>query len=314
MTSRGARDVRQEPARQLSGRVRRIPEGLGGIDPRGLDSVAGAQSGDLVGLDQLSVARRFVDDLTQLRQRAGRPSYSTLERLSKHQLRRATMSDVLNGNRVNLPDWRFVAVFVATCRAAAEESGLDANELGTIADWKRHWDGASSGVIDARFPGRGALSFARHDQAVMPDPVAVPQREPPAVPATAGRPTDDLGGALEATRNDAVDGMVRAAPYVWGPVPSRLPDFVGREAWLAALRHALAKDDRAGVVAIQGLFGVGKTQLALEYAHRHAHEYDLVWWIPCDDAESAHGAIIDLMTRLGLEGALRESDEGNYGE
>ena len=255
-----------------------------------------------MGLDQLSVAQRFVRDLSQLRQRAGRPSYSTLERLSGHLLRRATMSDVLNGNRVNLPEWRFVAVFVAACRAAAEESGLDANELGTIADWKRHWDGASSGVIDARFPGHGAQSFARHDPAVMPDPVAAPQHEPPAVPETADRPAD------------AVDGIVRARPYVWGSVPSRLPDFVGREAWLGALRRALAKDDRAGVVAIQGLFGVGKTQLALEYAHRHSHEYDLVWWIPCDDAESAHGAIADLMTRLGLEDAVQEPDEGSYGE
>jgi hypothetical protein len=39
------------------------------------------------------------------------------------------MSDVLNGIRVNLPDWRFVHEFVPACRAAASESGLDANEL-----------------------------------------------------------------------------------------------------------------------------------------------------------------------------------------
>jgi NB-ARC domain/Tetratricopeptide repeat len=239
-----------------------------------------------VELDQQDVAQRFVRDLTQLRQLAGRPSYSTLERLSRHQLRRATMSDVLNGNRVNLPDWRFVAVFVAACRAAAQESGLDANELGTIADWKRHWDGASSGVIDARFPGHAVQPFARHDPAVAPDPVPAPPREPPVAPAAT----------------------------VWGPVPSRLPDFVGREAWLETLRRALAKDDRAGVVAIQGLIGVGKTQLALEYAHRHSHEYDLVWWIPCDEAESAHGALADLAARLGLEDASQAPDEGDYGK
>ena len=66
--------------------------------------------------DQASVAQRFMDDLKQLRQLAGRPSYSTLERLSGHRLKRATMSDVLNGNRVNLPDWRFVHEFVTACR------------------------------------------------------------------------------------------------------------------------------------------------------------------------------------------------------
>lgn len=253
-------------------------------DPTGLDSVAGAQPGSFVEFDQLSVAQRFVRDLTQLRQRAGRPSYSTLERLSRHQLKRATMSDVLNGNRVNLPDWRFVADFVAACRGAAEESGLDGNDLGTIADWKRHWDGASSGVIDARFPGHGAPSLIRHDQSAAPDPEAVPRPRSPVVSSA----------------------ETRAEPYVWGPVPSRLPDFVGREAWLETVRRALEREDRVGVVAIQGLFGVGKTQLALEYAHRYAHEYDLVWWIPCDDAETAQGGMADLTARLGLEDDLSE--------
>ena len=42
----------------------------------------------------------------------------------------------------------------------------------------------------------------------------------------------------------------------------RLPDFVGREGWLATLRQILARDDRIGLVAVQGLPGVGKTQLA----------------------------------------------------
>ena len=36
------------------------------------------------------------------------------------------------------------------------------------------------------------------------------------------------------------------------------------------------------VQTLYGLGGVGKTQLALEYAHRFAADYDLIWWI---DAE-----------------------------
>jgi len=229
--------------------------------------------------DQLSVAQRFVRDLSQLRQRAGRPSYSTLERLSEHKLRRATMSDVLNGNRVNLPDWRFVALFVAACRSAAQESGLDANDLGTVADWKRHWDSASSGVIDVRFPGHGGQSHAI---------------------------ADAIGAAAE--------GVVQAGPAIWGSVLPRLPDFTGREAWLAALHHALTTDDRAGVVAIQGLLGVGKTQLAVEHVHRYAREYDLVWWIPCDSAESAYGAMADLTARLGLTEVSRLPGESDFTE
>jgi NB-ARC domain-containing protein/tetratricopeptide repeat protein len=245
--------------------------------------------------DQLSVAQRFVDDLGRLRQLAGRPSYSTLERLSGHELRRATMSDVLNGNRVNLPDWRFVHEFVTACRAAATESGLDANELGTVADWKRHWDGATSGVIDARFPGHDSHSFGRqkHD-------VEARQAAPVPAPAT-DQPERDLARAL-------------ARPSVWGPVPSRLPDFVGREAGLEALSQTLTRDDRVGLVAIQGLFGVGKTQLAAEYAYRHAGEYDLVWWVPCDDMEAAHGAMADLAATIGMAGMPGGPDQRRYAE
>jgi len=239
---------------------------------------------------QVSVAQRFVDDLAQLRQLAGRPSYSALERLSGHRLKRATMSDVLNGNRVRLPDWRFVHEFVTACRSAAAETQLDANELGTVADWKRHWDAANGGVIDARFPGHGSQSFGRQEQAPSPGQAA------PALAAAASQASHDPD----------------RSPAVWGPVPSRLPDFVGRESWLEALRQALTSDDR--VIAIQGLPGTGKTQLAIEYANRHARDYDLVWWVPCDDRDAAHGAMTDLAARLGVAIAAEGGDERTYAE
>jgi tetratricopeptide (TPR) repeat protein len=244
---------------------------------------------------QVSVTQRFVDDLRRLRLLAGQPSYSTLERLSGHRLKRATMSDVLNGNRVNLPDWRFIHEFVTACRAAAVESKLDANQLGALADWKRHWDGATGGVIDAGFPGHESQSPGRGGQ------VMDPWREAP-IPEAGTFPSADEPG----------EAVTRSS--VWGPVPSRLPDFVGRETWLEKLRQAMTQDNRVGVVAIQGLFGTGKTQLAIEYVNRHANEYDLVWWVPCDDAEAAHGAMADLAARAGVADAARESDERDYAE
>lgn len=194
-----------------------------------------------------SVEQRFVGDLKELRRRAGQPSYSTLERLSDHQLRRATMSDILNGNRVKLPEWRFIQEFVSACRAAATENRIDDDGLGTVADWHRHWQDAANGVIGARFPGHSGESHGA---------------EPGPQPAASRSPD--------------------AAPEIWGPMPPRLPDFAGRESWLAAIREAFARRDRVGPVPLQGLPGAGKTQLAVEYAHRYAHEYDLVWWVPGD--------------------------------
>ena len=212
-------------------------------------------------LEQVSVPRRFALHLRELRQRAGRPSYSTLERLSGHELKRATVSDVLNANRVNVPDWRFVALLVEACRAAAGENGLDTAELGTIADWKRHWDSASDGVISARFPGQGRPSAMGLELAEGPSKLAA-----------------SAAGAGHDLTDEVTTGSGRTRPSVWGPVPPRLPDFVGRQAWLTGVHSALAESRRT-VVTVQGMLGIGKTQLAVEYAHRYAREYDLVWWI-----------------------------------
>ena len=68
-------------------------------------------------------------------------------------------------------------------------------------------------------------------------------------------------------------------PAVWNLKP-RNPHFTGREAELAQLHDALATTHTAALTqAIHGLGGIGKTQLALEYAHRFAHEYAIVWWV-----------------------------------
>ena len=54
------------------------------------------------------------------------------------------------------------------------------------------------------------------------------------------------------------------------------------------LREALRSRGRAVVLQqpdIEGLGGIGKTQVALEYAHRFSEDYDVVWWLNCDPAQ-----------------------------
>ena len=91
-------------------------------------------------------------------------------------------------------------------------------------------------------------------------------------------------------------GAVRGArPRVWN-IPARNPGFTGRDDLLAEVREQLVAGDKAVVQALHGTGGVGKTQLAAEYAHRFAGSYDLAWWINAEQG----GLIGDQVAALGL--------------
>jgi tetratricopeptide (TPR) repeat protein len=86
-------------------------------------------------------------------------------------------------------------------------------------------------------------------------------------------------------------------------VPPRNPHFIGRGALLQALREQLGETKVGAVVqagTLSGLGGVGKSQLVVEYAHRYASDYDLVWWIPAEEPATISGRLAQLGRRLGL--------------
>ncbi|WP_007513523.1 FxSxx-COOH system tetratricopeptide repeat protein [Pseudofrankia saprophytica] len=93
-------------------------------------------------------------------------------------------------------------------------------------------------------------------------------------------------------------------PAVWS-VPPRNPFFTGRDVLLTSLNDRLHRRGRDGagsvaVVPLQGMGGVGKTQLAIEYAHRHASDYGVVWWISADDPVVASAGLVRLAAALSL--------------
>ena len=105
----------------------------------------------------------------------------------------------------------------------------------------------------------------------------------------------------------------RQVPEVWGQVPQRNRNFTGREDILTELRKRQNQPAGKRVTAVvpsdplpralQGLGGVGKTAVAIEYAHRHQADYDLVWWIRADQLPLIRSSLAALADRLGLEAA-----------
>ena len=98
-----------------------------------------------------------------------------------------------------------------------------------------------------------------------------------------------------------------STPAIMGGVPTPNPDFTGREETLRAVCSALDRDSGhpATPHALQGLSGVGKTQLAVEYIRKFQSSYGLIWWIQCDDNFSLRRSFVSLAKRLGLA----ESDD-----
>ena len=90
-------------------------------------------------------------------------------------------------------------------------------------------------------------------------------------------------------------------PAIWNITEERNPYFTGRDQALAELHQALTAGQTAALTqAIKGLGGVGKSQLALEYAFRHAGEYDGIWWLHAEEPTTLARDYVDLAPKLGV--------------
>lgn len=86
---------------------------------------------------------------------------------------------------------------------------------------------------------------------------------------------------------------------------TRSRSFTGRESILAEIHSHLAPDSEGEgshqrSVAICGLGGVGKTQIALEYAHLHKGDYMACFWVTCDVRVKITSAFSDMARVLGF--------------
>jgi tetratricopeptide (TPR) repeat protein/DNA-binding XRE family transcriptional regulator len=90
---------------------------------------------------------------------------------------------------------------------------------------------------------------------------------------------------------------------LWNVPYRRNPFFTGREDVLIYLHSQLTATSAVALnqaQAISGLGGIGKTQIAIEYAHRYRDDYDAVFWVAAATRETLQADFVALARLLQL--------------
>ena len=90
---------------------------------------------------------------------------------------------------------------------------------------------------------------------------------------------------------------------IWNIPYPRNPVFTGRKEILERICTQLQAGQAAALSqaqAISGLGGIGKTQIAVEFAYRHRSDYEAVLWVLADTRESLVSGYIAIAGLLKL--------------
>ncbi|NYH52947.1 tetratricopeptide (TPR) repeat protein [Nocardiopsis arvandica] len=131
-----------------------------------------------------------------------------------------------------------------------------------------------------------------------PRPTPTAPREEPSSTVTDSQISEPTPSEPTALRPGRRQARGRNLAKLRGVPPHNL-NFTGREEILTRV-HDLLTEASGGVYLLSGGGGIGKTQIATEYAHRYRDDYDLVWWIPANSSADVHQSYLRLARHLGL--------------
>ncbi|MEU4689724.1 FxSxx-COOH system tetratricopeptide repeat protein [Actinoplanes sp. NPDC023714] len=180
-------------------------------------------------------------------------------------------------------------------------------------------------LVSASYTGAPADVVPRERAGARPDlVVCVDDSAPPAGHAAgtaafvSGRPAEVamqrvlhlVGRGIDDVDPDRIGARFPGDVPLVFHAPARNANFTGREDDLREMRARMrggrpAAQSGPALVALHGMGGVGKTQLALEYAHRYRNAYDVIWWIDAARVTGIDATLAELGARLGAAGGTR---------
>ena len=90
-------------------------------------------------------------------------------------------------------------------------------------------------------------------------------------------------------------------------LPNRNAYFIGRENVLETIESSFTRNN--DVFAISGLGGIGKTQIAIEYAYRYSGQYNSIWLINAETPDTLFSDLLKFAeVKCGLDAVTATSD------
>ena len=115
------------------------------------------------------------------------------------------------------------------------------------------------------------------------------------------RKLDHLKGRKDLTNSNDIERLVRVN------LEPRDPKYYGRADILKSMAEELLPNGQNSVklrsLALHEMAKVGKTQTALEFAHRQADMYEAILWMPAENKEKLTQDFVDIARALGLSEA-----------